>query len=91
LGRWRSHLSGRRPPPGRTVASTKNGIAKIQHTYWQAKQIGIGYAWVDTCYIDKTSSAELSEAINSMFAQYVAADVCYAFLSDLASTNAVVR
>jgi hypothetical protein len=30
--------------------------------------LGISYAWVDTCYIDKTGSAELSEATNSMFA-----------------------
>ncbi|KAH6617367.1 heterokaryon incompatibility protein-domain-containing protein [Chaetomium tenue] len=41
------------------------------------------YAWVDTCCIDKTSSAELSEAINSMFAWYRDAEVCYVFLSDL--------
>jgi len=26
----------------------------------------LAYGWVDTCCIDKTSSAELSEAINSM-------------------------
>jgi Heterokaryon incompatibility protein (HET) len=37
--------------PDRTAASTKNGIAKIQHTRRQAKQTGIGYAWVDTCCI----------------------------------------
>ncbi|KAE8160298.1 hypothetical protein BDV40DRAFT_302486 [Aspergillus tamarii] len=28
------------------------------------------YAWVDTCSIDKSSSAELSEAINPMFQWY---------------------
>jgi hypothetical protein len=32
--------------------------------------------------IDKTSSAELSEAINSMFRWYKKAQVCYAFLED---------
>jgi hypothetical protein len=37
--------------PDRTVASTKNGITKIQHTCRQAKQTGIGYAGVDTCCI----------------------------------------
>ncbi|KAH6842486.1 heterokaryon incompatibility protein-domain-containing protein [Chaetomium sp. MPI-CAGE-AT-0009] len=41
------------------------------------------YVWVDTCCIDKTSSAELSEAINSMFAWYRDAQVCYVYLSDL--------
>jgi hypothetical protein len=33
--------------------------------------------------IDKTSSAELSEAINSMFMWYKKAQVCYAFLEDV--------
>jgi hypothetical protein len=33
--------------------------------------------------IDKTSSAELSEAINSMFSWYKKADTCYAFLEDV--------
>jgi hypothetical protein len=44
----------------------------------------IDYAWIDTCCIDKTCSAELNEAINSMFKWYEQALMCYAFLSDLA-------
>jgi hypothetical protein len=39
--------------------------------------------WIDTCCIDKSSSAELSEAINSMFRWYRDSEVCYAFLSDV--------
>jgi hypothetical protein len=39
--------------------------------------------WIDTCCIDKTSSAELSEAINSMFKWYGDAEICYAYLSDV--------
>ena len=39
--------------------------------------------WIDTCCIDKSSSSELSEAINSMFRYYSDAEVCYAFLSDV--------
>ena len=35
------------------------------------------------CCIDKTSSAELSEAINSMFSWYQNAAICYAYLSDV--------
>jgi len=35
------------------------------------------------CCIDKTSSAELSEAINSMFRWYKRAVICYAYLSDV--------
>jgi len=39
--------------------------------------------WVDTCCINKESSAELSEAINSMYAWYRDTDVCYAYLHDV--------
>jgi len=49
----------------------------------QAVSDGYGYIWVDTCCIDKTSSAELSEAINSMFCWYQEAEVCYAYLADV--------
>lgn len=45
---------------------------------------GFGYTWIDSCCIDKSSSAELSEAINSMFNWYKHAAVCYAYLSDVA-------
>ncbi|KAH8654031.1 hypothetical protein BGZ60DRAFT_435868 [Tricladium varicosporioides] len=31
---------------------------------------GFDYIWIDTCCIDKSSSAELSETIDSMFAWY---------------------
>jgi hypothetical protein len=41
--------------------------------------------WIDSCCIDKSSSAELSEAINSMFKRYQNAQVCYAYLSDVTS------
>lgn len=45
----------------------KQGFKKIEYTCRQARSEGFDWAWVDTCCIDKTSSAELSEAINSMF------------------------
>lgn len=41
------------------------------------------YVWIDTCYIDKKSSAELSEAINSMCAYYRRAKICYVHLHDV--------
>ncbi|KAH9218080.1 hypothetical protein DL95DRAFT_423637 [Leptodontidium sp. 2 PMI_412] len=43
------------------------------------------YAWEDTCCIDKKSSAELTESINSMFQWYQDAKECFVFLSDLKS------
>lgn len=48
-----------------------------------ALQHGYDYVWVDTCCIDKTSSAELSEAINSMHRWYQNATVCFVYLSDV--------
>jgi hypothetical protein len=63
--------------------ANKAGFAKIAQTCKLAVAHHIGYVWVDTCCIDKTSSAELSEAINSMFQWYKNASVCYAYLSDL--------
>lgn len=63
-------------------SSQKKGWDKIRNTCTLTLRNGLSYVWVDTCCIDKTSSAELSEAINSMFAWYQDAEECYAFLSD---------
>lgn len=63
------------------------GYQKIAFTCAQASRDGIDYAWIDTCCIDKSSSSELSEAINSMFAWYRNATRCYAYLSDVSVAN----
>ncbi|KAH7063798.1 heterokaryon incompatibility protein-domain-containing protein [Paraphoma chrysanthemicola] len=65
-------------------ACAKLGFEKIRRTCEIARQRDLRYAWVDTCSIDKSSSAELSEAINSMFAWYKHAAVCLVYLEDLA-------
>jgi hypothetical protein len=70
------------------TARDRAGFLKIEHACEQARNDNIGHVWVDTCAIDKTSSAELSEAINSMFHWYEKAVVCYAYLRDVpAETN----
>jgi len=61
----------------------KIGFTKIRLTCQQAKAEGLEFCWIDTCCIDKTSSAELSEAINSMFRWYTRSYVCYAYLQDV--------
>ena len=60
-----------------------------RHGYWkilagcvQAQKDRYEWLWVDTCCIDKRSSAELSEAINSMYRWYENAGICYAYLHD---------
>lgn len=47
--------------------STEQGYAKILGACRLTREFGLEYLWVDTNCIDKESSAELSEAINSMF------------------------
>ena len=61
----------------------KRGYQKIQACAQQALKDDLDYFWIDTCCIDKSSSAEQSEAINSMFQWYRNAQVCYVYLYDI--------
>jgi len=65
------------------AAKLKAGYTKIERCCDQAVGDGFEYVWIDTCCIDKSSSAELSEAINSMYMWYKNAKVCYAYLADV--------
>lgn len=64
-------------------AQQKAGFIKIRYTCQQARKDRLEYVWVDTCCIDKSSSAELQEAINSMYRWYAEAERCYVYLSDI--------
>jgi hypothetical protein len=61
----------------------KAGYDKIKFCGEQAARDGLQYFWVDTCCIKKSSDAELSEAINSMFRWYQGAAKCYVYLPDV--------
>ena len=63
----------------------KPGYGKIVGACNEAAGHGYEYVWIDTCCIDKKSSAELSEAINSMLRLYSQAGECIAYLSDVTS------
>lgn len=63
----------------------RKGYQKITKACERARRKKIEWIWIDTICIDKTSSAELSEAINSMFAWYRDSTVCYAYLADVPS------
>ncbi|CAN9174533.1 unnamed protein product [Alternaria alternata] len=69
------------------TAVGKKGYDKLLFCRNQARRDGLQYFWVDTCCINKHSSAELSEAINSMFRWYQRANRCYVYLSDVGSEN----
>ncbi|KAM7204243.1 Heterokaryon incompatibility protein (HET) domain containing protein [Naviculisporaceae sp. PSN 640] len=60
------------------------GWEKISRTCELAKGVGLQYVWIDTCCIDKTSSTELSEAINSMFSWYRNSTICFIHLAAIA-------
>ena len=52
------------------LARQRPEFAKVKYAAQQALDDGLDYVWIDTCTMDKSSSAELSETINSMFMFY---------------------
>jgi hypothetical protein len=82
-----SHTWGREEVTFQDLANDdhkqKHGYRKIDGCCQAAHEQRISYVWVDTCCIDKSSSAELSEAINSMFMWYAASRVCFIYLEDV--------
>ncbi|OJT12898.1 Vegetative incompatibility protein HET-E-1 [Trametes pubescens] len=72
-----------------SVARQKPGWMKVEKACWSARRIfQCDWLWDDTCCIDKSSSAELSEAINSMYAWYESAEACLAYLHDVEDGSA---
>lgn len=68
-----SHTWSNDPEDEVLLADVKSGqsrdkpaFAKLLNALQLAKMDVYGWLWIDTCCIDKTSSVELSEAINSM-------------------------
>lgn len=64
-------------------AMGSKGYEKVRNACTVAAVDEFEYIWIDTCCIDKTSSAELSEALNSMYRWYEEAKQCYAYLEDV--------
>ncbi|KAI0359560.1 HET-domain-containing protein [Trametes cingulata] len=70
-------------------ARKRRGWKKVENAcaaarrYKSSRERPLAWIWIDTCCIDKSSSAELSEAINAMFGWYQEAWICLAFLSDV--------
>lgn len=68
--------------PTATTAS-KTGFLKVKDACALALSLAHEWLWADTACIDKTSSAELSEAINSMYAWYRNSAECLVYLADV--------
>ena len=79
-----SNTARTRPEAQAQATSPRDLVSpKIRNFLIQAETEGYEWAWSDTCCIDKTSSTELTEAINSMFQYYSLSEVCYAYLVDV--------
>jgi len=63
------------------------GYQKLAGCCTLSQREGFAYTWIDTCCIDKSSSAELTEAINSMFTWYKRSAVCYTYMEDVGNEN----
>ena len=72
---------------GGTPTKQRQGYQKIVKTAQISKEKGYDYFWIDTCCIDKTSSAELQEAINSMWRWYQRSAYCLVYLEDFRPTE----
>ncbi|UNI24633.1 hypothetical protein JDV02_010366 [Purpureocillium takamizusanense] len=83
---WLSGDDGPEPTLQDLLAGThtrKPGWAKVESLCRAAAARGLAHAWADTVCIDKTSSAELSEAINAMWTWYRRAECCFVYLADV--------
>lgn len=82
-------LRGSDTAQSRTLRSSSSaGYEKIRNACRHARFMAHDYIWIDTCCIDKRSSAELSEAINSMWQWYRGSKVCFAYLADVPYSDA---
>lgn len=70
----------------RSPSRESEGYLKLEACCKVAKRRGLKWLWIDSCCIDKSSSAELSEAINSMWSWYREAEECYVYLCDVQPT-----
>ncbi|KAJ2991333.1 hypothetical protein NUW58_g2549 [Xylaria curta] len=77
------------PNPGTSIDAiiSKPGYEKIRNFCDEAIRRGYDWVWVDTCCINKESSSELSEAINSMYRWYEQSALCIAYLADVQASS----
>ncbi len=69
------------------LARKRPGTTRFASAPTKPHSQGLIYFWIDTCCIDKRNSAELSEAINSMFKWYRNAARCYVYMPDVPATS----
>ncbi|KAI0349952.1 HET-domain-containing protein [Trametes cingulata] len=62
---------------------------KVRECRTLAMAYGLPWYWVDAPCIDQRNSAELQEAITSMFRWYAGASICFAYLPDVPSSDRI--
>lgn len=67
----------------RSPRKDSQGFRKVEAACKFAQSRGFEWIWIDSVCIDKSSSAELSEAINSMWRWYSDATECFVYLFDV--------
>ncbi|KAF8124529.1 hypothetical protein EV363DRAFT_1353799 [Boletus edulis] len=70
------------------LSSGKRHVArfkKLSQFCKTSSKLGYKLAWVDTCCIDKSDAAELSEAIHAMYKWYANAYLCIVYLAESTS------
>ncbi|KIJ60576.1 hypothetical protein HYDPIDRAFT_66495, partial [Hydnomerulius pinastri MD-312] len=69
------------------------GVAKLQWFLRTAAQHKIGWAWSDTCCIDKSNSRDVQQSITTMFAWYRDSTLTIVYLADVfkSSYDAISR
>jgi hypothetical protein len=65
---------------------TRNERHTMQYVAGRGRQ-KIEWIWIDTCCIDRRSSAEIAENITSMYKYYERSEECYAYLADVTATR----
>jgi hypothetical protein len=78
-------------PHASLTSYQKLGHQKVTAFCALAQKEGYEWGWVDSCCIDKRSSAELTEAINSMYTWYLNGEVCFIHLEDVRGLGEISR
>jgi hypothetical protein len=66
-----------------SLASEKPSLQELKEFCLQAGNLSLEWLWVDTVCVNRSSSAELSEAINSTFKWFRQSEACIVYLSDV--------
>jgi hypothetical protein len=59
------------------------GFSKVEGACKLATKDRYDWIWIDSCCIDKESSADVEKAINSMWTYYTKSNVCYVYMADI--------